>query len=103
MKIKKDPTGLIQNASVVGVADKCHVFRDLFDFTAESEFETLLRCELNSAVDNFNEEGIENVSRMISESEIHWNTFCIPPYTFTHTNLPLSSRDIRSNLKVSPV
>ena len=101
LKVKKDTAGSIQNASIVGIIDKCHVFRDLFDFTAESEFETRLKCEFNSAAESFNESNIENISKMISESEIDWSTFCIPPYTFSHTNLPLSSRDIRSNLKVS--
>lgn len=103
LKVKKDSTGAILDASTIGVIEKCHVFRDLFDFTAESEFESRLMNELKSAAEDFDESKIENIYKMISESEIDRNTFSIPPYKFSHINLPLSSRDIRSNLKVSTI
>lgn len=101
LKVKKDSKGSIINASTIAVIEKCYVFRDLFDFTAESEFENRLRNELKSAAEDFDESKIESVCKMISGSEIDWNTFSIPPYKFAHINLPLSSRDIRSNLKVA--
>lgn len=100
LKVKKDSNGTILDASTIGVIEKCHVFRDLFDFTAESEFETRLLNELKSAAEDFDESKIENIHKILSESEIDLSTFSIPPYKFSHINLPLSSRDIRSNLKV---
>lgn len=100
MKVRKDPSGVIQSAEFVGIAQKCHVFRELFDFTAESESERSLQQSLKNATLNFDETQIDSISMMIKEPNINWDTFCIPPYKFSHINLPLSSRDIRSNLKV---
>lgn len=103
MKVKKDSDGIIKSADFVGLAQKCHVFRELFDFTAESEFESRLQKNFKTASESFSEEGIDSISTAIKDSNINWDTFCIPPYKFSHNNLPLSSRDIRQNLKVAKV
>lgn len=100
MKIKKNSNGSIQDANLVGILNKCHVFRDLFDFVTESELENTLQNELKSTADDFDESKIETISNIISQSKIDWNKFSIPPYKFSHINLPLSFRDIRLNLKV---
>lgn len=85
----------------MGISRKCHVFRELFDFSAESGQETALLQALKTASETFDEESINSVARIISESQTDWNTFCIPPFKFSHSALPFSARDIRSNLKVS--
>ncbi len=100
MKVKKDNSGAIQSADFVGLAQKCHVFRELFDFTAESDCERRLQQSVKNATGNFDETEIDSISKMITAPNIDWDTFCIPPYKFLHINLPLSSRDIRSTLKV---
>lgn len=99
IKLKKDSNGTVQTGSLVGITQKCHVFRELFDFTAESEYENRVNGMIKSAAETFDETKIDSIAKMLSQSEIDWNSFCIPPYKFSHINLPLSSRDIRSNLK----
>ncbi len=101
LKIRKDSNGTIQTASLVGILQKCYVFRELFDFTAESEYESRLQQSLKSASKDFDEKKIDSISKILTDSEIDWNALCIPPYKFSHINLPLSSRDIRSNLKTT--
>lgn len=102
LKLKKDAAGQVESADFVGVSQKCHVFRELFDFSAESNQETLLLQSLKTATESFDEKSINSVAQMMSSSEIDWKTFSVPPYKFCHSSLPLSSRDIRSNLKVIP-
>lgn len=102
LKVKKGSDGIIRSAKFVGLSKKVHVFRELFDFTAESEFENRLQQSFKTSSKNFNEEEIDSISKTIKDSNnINWDTFCIPPYKFSHINLPLSSRDIRQNLKVT--
>ena len=101
MKVKKGSDGIVKSVDFVGLSQKCHVFRELFDFTAESECENRLLQGFKAASENFNEEEIDSISKRIKDPNINWDTFCIPPYKFSHINLPLSSRDIRQNLKVT--
>jgi hypothetical protein len=101
LKVKRDSRGDNKSADFVGISRHCHVFRELFDFTAESEFENRLQQNFKAASESFNEEQIYSISKSIKNSNINWDNFCIPPYKFSHINLPLSSRDIRQNLKVA--
>lgn len=90
---------------MIGIVEKNHAFRELFDFTAESQFETCLKEGLKEASRDLNLKKIDNIANIvnangITDAEIDWDSFSIPPYKFSHYSLPLCSKDIRSTLKV---
>ena len=90
---------------MVGLVEEYHAFRELFDFTAESQFETCLNKGLKEASVDLNLKKIDNIANIVStdgsiDAEIDWDSFSIPPYKFSHYSLPLCSKDIRSTLKV---
>lgn len=105
LKIKRDSQGLIQEAKMVGVVEEYHAFRELFDLNAESKFENHLKKCLKKASIEFNLKNIDIAANILkndalTEPEIDWDSFSIPPYKFLHYSLPLCSKDIRSTLKV---
>lgn len=105
LKIKRDSHKLVKSAQFVGIVQDFHVFRELFDFSAETEYELNISNQMRKASKTYDTADIENITNIFAknndaEHKIDMNSFCIPPFKFSQISLPLSSRDFRSSLKV---
>ena len=107
LRIKKSSDKLVKSTECLGLVKNVHVFRDLFDFSTESQSELKLFDEINSASKTYDSSSLDNIVDMLSKNnseefeKMDTNSFCIPPFKFSQINLPLSHRDFRSALKVN--
>lgn len=106
LKVKRDLNGSIVNTRLAGFAPKMFVFRELFDFATASIHDNNLALNICKAKESFGSGIIASIVDVLQNSNtetsdsFNWNSLSIPPYKYSHANLPFSAKDLRSTIKV---